>query len=208
VQVNLPGTPVEQLVSTGVQGGGEHGYQQLLLGLSNAGTVMLKPYGTLQVADTHGQVLKTISLKLDTFLPQTAINYPVAITGQALAADDYQATLTLMYGHGQILHSTTRFTITKQQLVQTFGTNNGKTQAPPGLFGQDSSGLPAWVLLVAGGGLALLLLVSGNILYRSLVVSRGKVKSAGVQSQPSQQFKKPGTRQEPSGIQSKAKRTR
>jgi hypothetical protein len=208
IQVNLPGTPVEQLAGTGVQAGGDNGYQRLLVGLSNTGTVMLKPSGTLQVADTHGQVVKTISLKLDTFLPQTAINYPVAITGQALGAGDYQATLILTYGHGQTLHSTTKFTITKQQLVQTFGTNNGKTQAPAGLGGEGFLGLPLWqLLIVVGGGLAILWGV-GKTVYGRLAVSRAKVKSADIQSQSSQQFKRPDIRQEPSGIQSKAKRTR
>src|SRR6266849_8422790 len=91
VQVNLPGTAVEQMAGTGVQAGGQNGYQQLLLGLSNTGTVMLKPYGALQVSNAQGQVVKKVSLKLDTFLPQTAINYPVPITGQALGAGDYQA---------------------------------------------------------------------------------------------------------------------
>src|SRR6266702_669214 len=208
IQVNLPGTPVEQLAGTGVQAGGDNGYQRLLVGLSNTGTVMLKPSGTLQVADTHGQVVKTISLKLDTFLPQTAINYPVAITGQSLGAGDYQATLILTYGHGQTLHSTTKFTITKQQLVQTFGTNNGKTQAPAGLGGEGFLGLPLWqLLIVVGGGLAILWGV-GKTVYGRLAVSRAKVKSADIQSQSSQQFKRPDIRQEPSGIQSKAKRTR
>src|SRR5205823_14084620 len=135
------GTPIEQLVGTGVQAGGENGYQRLFLGLSNTGTIMLKPYGSLQVTDTQGQVVKNVSLKLDTFLPQTAINYPVAITGQALAAGNYQATLNLTYGHGQVLHYTIRFTVTQQQLTEVFGSNSSKTQAPPGLLGGSSSGL-------------------------------------------------------------------
>jgi hypothetical protein len=171
VQVNLPGTPVEQLAATGIQAGGNDGYQQLLVGLSNSGTVMLKPSGTLQVTNAQGQVVKNVSLKLDTFLPQTAINYPVAITGQALGTGDYQATLKLTYGHGQTVHYTTRFSITQKQITQVFGSN--KTQAPPGLLG-GSSGLSLWqLLLVAGGGLALLWMVS-NMVYKRLVVSRAK----------------------------------
>ena len=189
VQVNLPGTAVEQLVGTGVQAGGQNGYQQLLLGLNNTGTVMLKPSGTLQVANAQGQVLKTISLKLDTFLPQTAINYPVAITGQALGPSDYQATLTLTYGHGQTLHYSTRFTITQQQLTQTFGSTASKTQAPPG-FSDGSSGLSIWqIVLMIGGGLALLWVV-GNTLYTRLVVPRSKAK----RPVHSSQFKRPDFR--------------
>lgn len=184
VQVNLPGTSIEQLVGTGVQAGGQNGYQQLLLGLSNTGTVMLKPSGSLQVANAQGQIVKTISLKLDTFLPQTIINYPVAITGQALGAGDYQATLTLTYGHGQTLHYTTKFTITQQQLTQTFGNTASKTQAPPG-FGSNGSGLPLWqLLLIIGGGLSILWGV-GNMVYKRMAVSRAKSVAR------SSQFKKP-----------------
>ena len=185
VQVNLPGTPIEQMVASGVQAGGQNGYQQLLLGLSNTGNVMLKPSGSLQVANTQGQVLKNISLKLDTFLPQTAINYPVAITGQGLVAGDYQATLTLTYGHGQTLHYTTKFTITQQQITQTFGTNDGKTQAPPGIGGNSFGSMPLWqLILIAGGGLAILWVV-GNMVYKKVTVSRAKLATR------SSQFKRP-----------------
>src|SRR6266704_1801639 len=104
VQVNLPGIPVEQMAASGVQAGGQNGYQQLLVGLSNTGTVMLKPSGSLQVSDAQGQVLKNIALKLDTFLPQTSIKYPVTITGQGLGPGNYQAALTLMYGQGAALY--------------------------------------------------------------------------------------------------------
>ncbi len=186
VQVNLPGAPVEQLAGTGVQAGGDNGYQRLLLGLSNTGTVMLKPEGTLQVTDAQGQVVKTMSLKLDTFLPQTAINYPIAITGQALGAGDYQATLTLTYGNGQVLHYSTKFTVTQQQLTQVFGTTSSKTQAPAGFGG--AGGMQLWqIVLVAGGALALLWVV-GSAFYKRIVVSRAKAKSANVSSS---QFKRP-----------------
>ena len=81
---------------------------------------MLKPYGSLQVADSQGQIVKKISLKLDTFLPQTSITYPVNITGQALGAGDYQAALTLTYGNRKVLQYNTNFTVTQQQLSQVF----------------------------------------------------------------------------------------
>ena len=187
VQVNLPGTAIEQLAATGVQVGGQNSYQQLLFGLNNIGTVMLKPYGTLQVSTTQGKVLKNVSLKLDTFLPQTAINYPVAITGQALGAGDYQATLTLMYGHGQVLHYTTKFTVTQQQVTQVFGTNTSKTQAPPGLGG-EGSGFSLWQLILVVGGALAILWVVGNTVYRRLAVSRAKAKRTNNRSS---QFKRP-----------------
>lgn len=187
VQVNLPGTAIEQLAATGVKAGGQNSYQQLLLGLNNTGTIMLKPYGTLQVSTTQGKVLKNISLKLDTFLPQTAINYPIAITGQALGAGDYQATLTLMYGHGQVLHYTIKFTVTQQQVTQVFSTNTSKTQAPPGLGG-EGSGFSLWQLILVVGGVFAILWVVGNTVYRRLAVSRAKAKRTNNRSS---QFKRP-----------------
>jgi len=186
VQVNLPGTPIEQLAGTGVQAGGEHSYQELLLGLSNTGTVMLKPEGTLQVTDAQGQVVKNMSLKLDTFLPQTAINYPVSITGKALGVGDYQAALTLKYGNNQVLHYTTKFTVTQQQLTQVFGTTSSKTQAPSGIG--DTGGMQLWQIVLAAGGALALLWVVGNGLYKRIVVSRAKTKRATISSS---QFKRP-----------------
>ena len=188
VQVNLPGTPVEQMAATAIQAGGQNGYQNLLLGLSNTGTVMLKPYGSLQVTDAQGQSVVNQSLRLDTFLPQTAINYPVYIKGPALVPGDYQAVLTLMYGHNQFLHYTTKFSITQQQVTQVF--SSPQTQPPLGLPGGDLLGLPLWVVILAGGGLILLLLLAGNILL-AVSRSRGKVKRANVHGQ---QFKQPGRR--------------
>jgi WxL Interacting Protein, peptidoglycan binding domain/WxL Interacting Protein, host binding domain len=184
VQVNLPGPAIEQLAGTGVQAGGEHSYQELLVGLSNTGTVMLKPEGTLQVTDAQGQVVKNMSLKLDTFLPQTAINYPVAITGKALNVGDYQATLTLTYGNGQVLHYSTKFTVTQQQLTQVFGTTSSKTQAPSGIGG--TGGMQLWQIVLAAGGALALLWVAGSTLYKRIVVSRSK--SATIHSS---QFKRP-----------------
>ncbi len=188
VQVNLPGTPIEQMAASGVHAGGQNGYQQLLLGLDNTGTVMLKPSGTLQVANSQGQVLKTISLKLDTFLPQTSINYPVAITGQGLAAGDYQAMLTLMYGHGQTLHYATKFTISQQQITQTFGTNNGQTQAPAGPGGNLFGGLPIWQLVLVVGGALAILWVVGNMVFKRLALSRAGSRQG---NNPNTQFKRP-----------------
>jgi hypothetical protein len=110
-------TVVQTMSATGVQAGGLNGYQQLVIGQSNTGNIMHKPSGTLQVIDSQKNVAVHISLKLDTFLPQTSINYPVTITGSALGVGTYTATLYLIFGTGQTLHYTTIFTITLQQLT-------------------------------------------------------------------------------------------
>jgi hypothetical protein len=153
---------------------------------------MLKPYGSLQVTDSQGHVAENLQLKLDTFLPQTSISYPVYIKGKALVAGDYSAALTLNYGHGQVLNYHTNFTITQQQVSQVF--SSSQTQAPVGLFSGSSSGLSPWLL--TGGGLVVLLIV-GSILYWFVLVPRAKARAK--QAAPNQftslsQFKGPGPR--------------
>ncbi len=174
VQVNLPGTTVEQMAASGIKAGGQNGYQQLLIGLSNTGTDMLKPSGTLQIADAQGKVIKNFSLSLDTFLPQTAINYPVTITGQGLAPGNYQAMLNLTYGHNHSLHYVTKFTITQQQVTQVFGNNASKTQAPPGFGNNGFADMPLWQLLLVAGGALALLWVLGNMVYKRFAVAKAK----------------------------------
>lgn len=130
VQINLPGAQTQKLEATSIKPGGEHGYQILYVGLHNSGNVMLKPSGTLQVSDASGHQQKTMKLSLDTFLPQTAIAYPVYVSGNALANGQYTAVLTLNYGNGQALHYTTPFEVTPASLHQTFGSQAPTT--PPG----------------------------------------------------------------------------
>ncbi len=134
--------------------------------------MMLKPEGNLRVTDAQGRIAKNISLKLDTFLPQTSINYPATITGQALGPGKYGATLDLTYRHGKALHYTTNFTITRQQLIQTF--NSSPTKLPQGLLDGDSSGPSPW--LITGSGLVLLLIV-GSLLYWFVLVPKAKAKA-------------------------------
>ncbi len=179
VQVNLPGAQLEQLVATGIQPGGANNYQTLLVGLRNTGTMMLKPHGTLQVTDAQGSLLQTLPLKLDTFLPQTAIDYPVYLQKKALGVGSYRATLTLIYGHGHELHYTTVFTITGQQIAKVFQTSNPLLSPGLGLFGLLSS----WQIVVdVLFGLLVLgsVLCWGRKLYRLSPVShRGGKNSMG-----------------------------
>lgn len=144
VQVNLPGTPIEQLSASGIVAGGGGGYQSLQINLHNTGTVMLKPAGTLQVMDGNGALLQTVPLKLDTFLPMTSILYPVYLK-KALSAGSYQIALTLNYGTGQVLNYSTHFTVTTQEVQQAFPA--GTTLPAPAA---TSSSVPVW-MFVAGG---------------------------------------------------------
>jgi hypothetical protein len=190
VQVNVPGAANSRLIATGIQAGGQNGYQQLLVGLSNTGTVMLKPYGNLQVTDAQHHIVENNSLKLDTFLPQTSINYPVTITGPALGTGTYSALLTLTYGSGQTLSYKKTFSITQQQLAQVF--SSSKTQAP-GSFGGDTFSFTPWLLLIA---VLVIVLVIGNIFFWRLLLARGRATNNNAymntkHGKYSSQFKKP-----------------
>lgn len=156
VQVNLPGIPVERLDVTGITAGGEQGHQTLALGLRNSGTVMLKPSGTLRIATVAGQELQTLPVRMDTFLPDTAIEYPVFIE-QALGAGEYRATLTLSYGAGRETRYTTTFSITSAQVGQVF---QGRPKlTPPPVTNQvaPANQALAWRLAAVAAGVVMLL---------------------------------------------------
>jgi len=164
VQVNLPGTLIEQMTVTGIQADGANHYQTLLVGLDNTGTIMLKPYGNLQVRDAQNHLLQNLPLKLDTFLPHTSINYPVYLKGTALGPGNYVATLSLTYGHGNVLHYRNAFTVTDQQVKQVFK-SSPPLQAP--WFGASIfDGIPFWMLVLIAFLLASGLFFWGQRLYR------------------------------------------
>jgi hypothetical protein len=129
VQLNLPGPAVDRVEVTGIATGGSRGYQQLLVGLQNSGTQMVKPSGTLVVTDARGQEVQRLALKLDTFLPQTAIQYPVAVQKQALGAGQYHARVELAYGASGTTTHDQDFTITDGQVAQVFQ-STGPLAAP------------------------------------------------------------------------------
>jgi hypothetical protein len=129
VQINLPGPRVDNVTFTSVAEGGQQGDQSLLLGLTNAGNQMVKPKGTLTVTNARDQVVQQLPLQLDTFLPGTAIQYPVHVQQQALGDGQYQATLHLTYGVGGVTDTEHGFSITPAQVARVFPT--GVPLAPP-----------------------------------------------------------------------------
>jgi hypothetical protein len=143
VEVLLPGVPVEELSATSIQAGGENGYQSLQIALHNTGTMMLKPTGTLEVMTSHGALLQTLPIKMDTFLPMTSIRYPIYLKN-ALGPGDYQIVLMLSYGDHHSLRYSTHFTITAPQVQQAFPTNS--PLQPP----SENPSLPWWMLLAGG----------------------------------------------------------
>jgi len=166
VQVNLPGPAVEQLEARSITPAGGAGYQQLLLKLQNDGNTMLKPSGSLQVTDGKGRTLQSLTLKLDTLLPQTSIDYPVAVQNQAVGAGDYHAALTLDYGQGKELRANLPLHISSAAAAQVF--QAPKPLAPAGAQGTSvvARALDSAILLSLFGAVLLGLAVTGFLLDR------------------------------------------
>ncbi len=168
VQVNIPGPTVEQMAVTGIKAGGSSGYQSLLVGMSNTGNQMLKPTGELKVSSAQGLLLQDLPVKMDTFLPDTSINYPIYVQKKALTAGDYQVSLHLNYGHGKTLDYMTKLTITQNQINQAF--SNGPLQAP------TSTVMPLWQMILVALATLIILLVGGKKVY-DLISARRKQKN-------------------------------
>jgi hypothetical protein len=102
VEVQIPGKTAAALRIGGAQAGGEHGYQYVYLRLANTGSLTTKPTGRLTVTDASGKGVASRDLELDTFLPKTAIDYPVLLPGRALDPGDYRANVEITYGAAAI----------------------------------------------------------------------------------------------------------
>ena len=176
VEMILPGTPVEALSATSIQGGGMNNYQTLALHLHNTGTMMVKPHGNLKLFDAQNTLLQTVPITMDTFLPSTSINYPVYLK-KALGVGKYQGQLTLTYGSNHVLQYSTFFSVTAQQLQQAFPTNSGKLQAPQTTTAATNNSVPWW-MFVAGGFLVLCGLLF--LFQQSRRYALGRKKSKGM----------------------------
>ncbi len=166
VQVNLPGAVVEQIEVMGITAGGQRGHQTLAIGLSNSGNVMLKPTGRLVVRDEAGGQVQNLQFSMDTFLPETAIDYPIFVENEALADGEYLADLTLQYGEGQESAHQLSFTITEAQVTQVFGSREALSAPASATGNAAEQGMP-WPNLALGGLVAFnVALVFGFVFYR------------------------------------------
>lgn len=121
VQINLPGTPVEQLEVLGIALGGHDSRQMLYLHLRNSGNQMVKTSGSLHILDAQGQNVQNIRFNIDTFLPDEEIRYPVNIVEAALPAGSYTADLSLRYGESvQMYRGQLAFSISEADNIQIF----------------------------------------------------------------------------------------
>ncbi|MFL5929552.1 MAG: WxL protein peptidoglycan domain-containing protein, partial [Gaiellaceae bacterium] len=169
VQVNVPGPQSSPFTIGGVQPGGQRGFQQLVTHLSNDGNVLVQPTGEVTVRDSSGAVLQRLGFKMDTFLPQTAIDYPLLLK-KALPPGSYTAEIRLnvpRVGSAPAHAVTARpaFSVSKQDVKQVF-TSAAPQQAPPGTVASSGSSSSTWIIVAVVVGVFVLLLAAWLLLRR------------------------------------------
>jgi hypothetical protein len=95
---------------------------------------------------------------MDTFLPKTAIDYPILLK-KALAAGDYSAAVTLS-ANRRTFSARPPFSVSKQNVAQVF-TSASPTQAPPAASTAGASSSTPWGLIAAVAVLAVTLVLLG-----------------------------------------------
>ena len=161
VQVNVPGTPIVRFTIGTVTTGGQRGFQQVIVHIANEGNLLRKPTGTVTIFESKGKVVETLPFKMDTFLPHTAIDYPVLLK-KALPPGDYHATVQLIVAGvagtaAESVIARPSFVVSKQDVTQVF-TSSKPTQVPAsGLGDTKVSSSLTWALIAASATGALLL---------------------------------------------------
>jgi hypothetical protein len=171
VQANVPGRAVIGFTIGGVKTGGQRGFQQVLVHFANTGNHLTKPSGVVTISDSAGKVVEKLPFTMDTFLPHTAIDYPMLLT-KALPPGDYRARVRLVVPGlagvaGTTVTASPAFSVSKQDVTQVF-TSAKPTQPTPGVVGDaaGSSSTP-WALIAAGAvGALLLALVVFQVIRR------------------------------------------
>ena len=162
VQANVPGPQRVNFSFGNVTTGGQRGFQQVLLHIESSGNVLTKPTGKVTIFDSSGKVIETLAYTMDTFLPRTAIDYPVLLK-KALPAGNYRAVIHLgvagTTGAAKAFTAAKTFAVSAANVKQVF-TSASPTQAPATVA--SSSALSGNRLLIggaAGGAIVVLLLL-------------------------------------------------
>jgi hypothetical protein len=188
VVVQVRGSALARLAATGLRAQGGHGYQYLYLHLENLGGLAMKPRGRVVVTDPSGAVVATRSFQLDTFVPGTAIDYPVLLPKRALSPGVYQATVELSYrasvlgyrragGQASTLDRTFNFTVSRTQYEAVF--KGAAPVAPPRAStapGTSKTDTRSWLLA------AVALVLAGTILVLAVRRRRARRTRPGAQA--------------------------
>lgn len=173
VLINLPGPLVEHLSATGVHYDEKSLHQRLLLTLTNTGTQLIHPEGSLQIRDDEGKLLQTVPMTLHTFIPQTSIDYPIDIQHKALVlGSNYGIQLHLKYEHNHDLDYKTTVQVPLPEAGPLVDQIQSLVAPPSGNF---FSQLTLWHYAI---GLSLLFLILSALFFwsqklRTIVARRG-----------------------------------
>jgi hypothetical protein len=188
VELQLPGRVLSRVDVTGVKPGGQQGWQYVYLHLRNAGTVMVKPKGRLVIRNANGRLVTTRQLELDTFVPRTAIDYPVLLPGKTLAPGKYTATVTIGSSNRGIagyrtatprmrsITGTFAFTVSSADQKQVF-TGVAPAIAPPSAPKAKDDGLKKALVGLALIAAAVLLVLFGLQLVRKRRAARRRAET-------------------------------
>jgi hypothetical protein len=154
VQVNVRGPLRPGMVVTGVRTGGTQGHQNLLISMGNTGNTMEKPTGTIDVTTADGSPLQHLAFAMDTVLPRTAIDYPVAVRHKAMGVGCYLTSVALNYGTAESEKYSGRFCVSEEEIDQQFPAVSALAR-PAAPSATNSTALviaaAASVVLVSGG---------------------------------------------------------
>jgi hypothetical protein len=156
VESNVPGPSVVDFRVGAVTTGGRRGFQQLFVHFASRGNTLVKPSGRVSIFDSKNRLVETLPYAMDTFLPQTAIDYPILLK-KALPAGHYHAAVTLHVPGGKTFAATRPFTVSQANVKQVF-TSASPTQAASSSSSSTSTIL-AVVAAVAIGALIVMLVL-------------------------------------------------
>jgi hypothetical protein len=160
VEVNVPGPRVSKFTIGAANVGGSQGRQQLFLHFSNDGNALTKPKGSVTVQSSAGTPIQTIAFKMDSFLPHTAIDYPVQLK-KALSPGSYIASVRLTYpgagAAGTVMSSgAPQFTVSKENVQKVFNPGKPTVVGPGGVVAASGGGSSLYKWLAIGFGALLL----------------------------------------------------
>ena len=162
VQTNVPGAAIVSFTVGSVSTGGQHGFQQLIVRFTNGGNQLRKPRGSATILDSKNRVVETLTYAMDTFLPQTSIEYPLLLS-KALPPGDYTARIRLTSPGASpasadtTVTATRSFSVSNHDVTQVF-TSSKPTQVPSSATGATSSSSSTPWALIVGTAVGVLLL--------------------------------------------------
>jgi hypothetical protein len=193
VQTNVPGSPIVKFAIGDVTTGGTRGFQQVIVHFSNNGNVLAKPSGRVTILNSAKKAIQVLPFTMDTFLPATAIDYPVLLK-KALPPGDYSAAVTLNVvpaaGSPITVKAQPTFSVSKEDVKQVF-TSAAPQVAPPGTTSSSSSTPWALVGLIVAGLLVIALLVLWLIRRRRGGAEEAPPKSPSVKAAEAEEADEP-----------------